>query len=477
LPAGSLPRIQHAALYCKEAEKESFQGWENAVENENWTTHPEATQLLQLGLQKLLDKSPWLRHFSDRLASETGTRLFDWVDRITIDCDAAHLHSLGFEEYSPPGEPVVFRHSKALLPFVALRESNARDLLSIKVDSVIDFANSHQLDDRTRLVGQPLAHVRRLLASSTNEVEIWVVERHGSWGWESSEATAGWGRDVVRLAENFRLRPRSFGSIEEGFRELKRVVSEAVGIVGVARAADMFFSAERQYWQARNRAAQLQKMRQDRLGLGWANHDHHTYRSGRPAFHHLTRVLEKLGMHCRERFYAGREAGWGAQVLEQPEAGVVVFADVDLAPDEVVRDFAHQPLQQRDSLGTVGLWCALHGEAILEAGMHHLECQFEFDAARDQLTESGVGSMKPFTDFPFLRQCFTVGERWPVREANIQRTLAAGWITPDQAQQFRDQGAIGSHLEILERNGGYKGFNQTGISEIILDTDPRRQPV
>jgi hypothetical protein len=30
-------------------------------------------------------------------------------------------------------------------------------------------------------------------------------------------------------------------------------------------------------------------------------------------------------------------------------------------------------------------------------------------------------------------------------------------------------------LEILERNDGYKGFNQTGINEIILETDPRRQ--
>jgi hypothetical protein len=28
-------------------------------------------------------------------------------------------------------------------------------------------------------------------------------------------------------------------------------------------------------------------------------------------------------------------------------------------------------------------------------------------------------------------------------------------------------------LEILERNDGYKGFNQTGISEIITATDPR----
>ena len=47
-------------------------------------------------------------------------------------------------------------------------------------------------------------------------------------------------------------------------------------------------------------------------------------------------------------------------------------------------------------------------------------------------------------------------------------------ITPEQAKQFREQGAIGSHLENLERNEGFKGFNQTGVSEIIAATDPRK---
>src|SRR5439155_6111677 len=94
----------------------------------------------------------------------------------------------------------------------------------------------------------------------------------------------------------------------------------------------------------------------------------------------------------------------------------------------------------------------------------------------DQLErDAGVRTMKPFTDFPFLRQAFTEGERWPVAEPRLQRALAAGYITPEQADQFRVQGAIGSHLENLERNEGFKGFNQTGVSEIIAATDPRKQ--
>ena len=48
-------------------------------------------------------------------------------------------------------------------------------------------------------------------------------------------------------------------------------------------------------------------------------------------------------------------------------------------------------------------------------------------------------------------------------------------VTTAEADRFRQSGAIGSHLEILERDEGYKGFNQAGINEIIRDTDPRRQ--
>jgi uncharacterized protein (DUF2237 family) len=190
----------------------------------------------------------------------------------------------------------------------------------------------------------------------------------------------------------------------------------------------------------------------------------------------LVAVWEKLGFHCRERFYAGREAGWGAQVMEQPYTGIITFNDVDLTPDELLGDFSHDGLSPRDKLGTVGLWCALHGDSFNQAGMHHLEAQFDFDSLKEQLErEDGVKTMKPFTNFTYLRQAFTEGERWRVDPKRIQRALDAGYITPEQAKQFAEQGAIGSHLENLERNEGFKGFNQTGVSEIISATDPRKQ--
>ena len=274
--------------------------------------------------------------------------------------------------------------------------------------------------------------------------------------------------------ESLLLRQRDFPNDLDGFVRANTLIDAAIADLGRDRTCDLFFTAERQYWQRRNRAGRVQLARQQALGLGWANHDHHTYRSSRAAFVPLIAFLEKLGFQCRERFYAGREAGWGAQVIEHPVTGVTIFADVDLSPEELAQDFSHVPLPPREELGTVGLWCALHGEAFLQAGLHHLECQFDFAATRDQLKQVGIDSMPPFTDFSYLRQAFTRGEQWQVNPARVERLRTAGQITEAQATQFVTHGAIGSHLEILQRDDGYKGFNQRGINEIISATDPRR---
>src|SRR5262249_60980370 len=108
----------------------------------------------------------------------------------------------------------------------------------------------------------------------------------------------------------------------------------------------------------------------------------------------------------------------------------VVFADVDLSPEEVSGDFARSGLPSRNSRGTIGLWCQLHGEALLQAGMHHLEAQFDFEAARAQLRRQGVMTMAPFTEFPHLRQVFSQGETWIVEPHRLgapkARALLAG---------------------------------------------------
>src|SRR5205085_7423512 len=128
----------------------------------------------------------------------------------------------------------------------------------------------------------------------------------------------------------------------DGFRHLHERIGEMVELVGRDLACHLFFEEERRYWQKRNRAGQEQKRRQDILGLGWANHDHHTFRSSREFFVDLIKALESLGFQRRERYYAGAEAGWGAQIVEQPIEGIIIFNDVDLTPDETEIDFSRK---------------------------------------------------------------------------------------------------------------------------------------
>jgi len=446
----------------------------------DWQPQPAAQAVVDEALAAFLARSRPARLLAERMTCDTGTRFVDWVDFIEQPSTPEHrrkLESAGFVRREPDpaeGDAEIHDHHDGLFPMMVL-SSTDRLQVGLEVDSVVEFLATWSISDEQPIEGDPLAAVRRAPAFPESDATLWVVERTGGRSFRPPASDAGRALEALRHLEAFRRRRRSWTHDEDGWTRAEHLVDAAVSDLGVDAAAALFFRAERDYWQRRNRAARFQKARQDELGLGWANHDHHTYRSSRKAFSRLVGLLERLGFVCRERFYAGAEAGWGAQVLEQPVCGLVVFADVDLSEPEVAGDFSHEGLEPRDFLGTVGLWVGLHGESMLQAGMHHLECQFDHVALRDQLRSAGIHSMQPFTDLPFLRQAFTEGERWEVAEERLERLLERDLITPAQASQFRMQGAIGSHLENLERHDGYKGFNQQGVSDIIGRTDPRRQ--
>jgi hypothetical protein len=446
----------------------------NLIESFKWEPQPETFQFILKLTSDFLGLCPEAAAFADRMHNETGTRLIDWIDHIRLnrgDPRADRIKTVGYREEDGKISDALFVNASGVFPPILLW--NGQMEIAIKVESVIDFLAANQI--RGEVLGSPLAVLRTCRIFSGKECAMTIVERHGTRAFESqgpvSESRAG----QLAHMERFRTRPRHFENDDAGFEAADRLIDGAIKELGPDLTCAIWFAAEREYWMRRNSAAQVQKARQDRLGLGWANHDHHTYRSSRKNFKRLISTWEKLGLRCRERFYAGREAGWGAQVMEQPVCGIITFNDVDLTPDELMGDFSHEGLPERDRLGTVGLWCGLHGDSFLQSGMHHLEAMFDFDSLSNQLAnEANVKTMKPFTDFSYLRQAFTEGERWKVDPQRIDRLLETGMITIDQAEKFRDQGAIGSHLENLERNDGFKGFNQEGVNAIITATDPRK---
>lgn len=167
----------------------------------------------------------------------------------------------------------------------------------------------------------------------------------------------------------------------------------------------------------------------------------------------------------------------GAQIMEGADSRNVVFADVDLGEEERQLDFTREELEEGSKLGTVGLWASLFGESILGAGMHHLAARFRFDDLAKDLRAEGIEMMKPFSNLPFLGQAFTTGQRWRPRPDSLAGLRSSGLISSDQESNFRTKGAIGSHLENIQRRQGFKGFNQDSVSAIMNATDPRLQMV
>ncbi len=453
----------------------------------NWKRWPETEAFVDGLIASALEGNRFAANLADRMVRETSTRFKVWVDHLVVgDSDGLTrtLEGLGYERQltAYASDTPVHGHDGGMFPRIAIAKGAGPEVreVAIRVDSVASFSRAHDLG--LALPGYPLGPYRvgRIAGEGTS---LAVVERRGYLGFDpfsgdmarmgrmSPQATRG----ALASRELWEGRRRRFDDDAEGFAATEATLADVIELAGGPDlACHLVFEVERDYWQSRNRAARVQKSRQDALGLGWANHDHHTFRGSRRFFPRLIAMFRSLGFRIRERFHAGEQAGWGAQILDHPTTGIVIFADLDLAPDEASHDFARKALPELPRPNTVGLWVALHGESILEAGMHHLEAQFDFDALRDDLkAEAGIEMMQPFSTFPFLRQAFTPGERWAVDPRRLDRALANGQITPEQHAKFATEGAIGSHLEDLERREGFKGFNQQAVGAILAAVDPR----
>lgn len=441
-----------------------------------WVCQPKAEALLTHILEECCNANPFIATLSQDLLTQTSTRLFDWLDHVVVGYSPeleAELTTTGFVSSGTTASYHVFHHPGAQLPRIIVKD-DAQPIVgaAIAVDSIANFLMVRGMGGT--IEGTFLSNFRRCCVSSEQGVSLWVVERRGSQTMEPVYTDENTIKHYLEASEKWRTRPRNLESEDEAMSHTLALAEQMIALVGKNLAAWIVLEVERDYWQSRNFAGQLQKNRQDHLGMGWANHDHHTFRSSRRHFSQLIRLFEMLGFQCRERFYAGKEAGWGAQVMEHTVSRLVLFLDVDLLPEELDVDFRHQSLPELDKLGTVGLWCALHGDSILRAGMHHLEAQFMFDALTQDLSKEGVGMMAPFSDLPYLRQAFTKGEMWPVQPKKLQKLLEKKLITKEEAEHFRAHGALGSHLENLQRREGYKGFNPKNVSSIIQQTDPRK---
>ena len=282
----------------------------NDLTDWHWERQPAAAALLADWLDEAIGRNAWLRGFGERLHAESGNRLGDLVEMWIRPDDAAtrdDLDRVGYEAQDVPADGALFHHPGGMFPRVLLTDREAVEV-GLKVESVADFAAANGLTPGFH--GRPGELLRYAAAAKENGVSVYAIERRGTLVADCDRLDSPSLVDQAEVLERFRARERNSADEAAGFNTLSTLVEDAVSRVGRDVACALFFAAERDFWCRRNAAARWQLARQERLGIGWANHDHHTYRSSRRHFHRLVALFELLGFHCRERFYPGPEAGW-----------------------------------------------------------------------------------------------------------------------------------------------------------------------
>jgi hypothetical protein len=432
----------------------------------DWSPQPAPEAALRRWLDEALTLNRAAAQWRTRLLAETGVRFRDLVDHVTFagEDSRVNLEAEGWRQ----AEPGVWRNAAGLFP---PHVRGAEDAIWLRVESADAFLAANGL--AAPVEGAQFEPLRRAIAFPGEGVAVGIVERSGGAGFAPEPVEACEIRAARIHLQCFRARRREFDTVDQGLDHAERLVHAAVGEIGPHRACDLWLKAEREYWMRRCPPGARQKARQDALGIGWANIDHHTYDGSRQYFRRTIGILETLGYELREMLYAGDLAGWGSQVLEQPVIGSTIFADVDLAPHELEIDFAHAELPPLDRHRRAGILSVLHGESILEGGLNHVAALYDQAALRAQLAREGIGMMKPFSSFPFLYQELTEGIPAPVDPARIDRLERAGHLTAAEAEDIRLNGYIATHLENIERNDGYKGFNKPGIDGVLRALDPR----
>jgi len=430
-----------------------------------WERQPGAAAALSAWLADACMRSPALSALHGRLLEAAGVRLRDIIDHIDTS-DTAEL-----ERFSAAGWSVmadgVWKNMSGLFPAVVAR---GPDTVWLRVEAVEDFLATNDIN--ATIEGDRHGPFRRAIIAD-DAVRVGVLERNGHPGYELPAVSPTAIRSARLHLQAFKARRRQFDTVEQGLIHTEGLVDAAVADIGPNWACDLWLKAERDFWMARCPSGRVQKARQDAIGIGWCNIDHHTYDGSRAHYRHSIRIFEKLGYERREMLYAGELAGWGSQVLEQPVIGSTIFADVDLAPHELTVDFAHEVLPELPKHRRAGLLTELLGESILEAGLNHVAALYDHVLLHGQLEQRNISMMAPFTDWPHLYQALTEGDWCAVDPARVDRLEAGGHIGADEAERLRLEGSIVTHLENIERNDGYKGFNREGIDSVLRKLDPR----
>ncbi|MGE3953885.1 MAG: hypothetical protein AB7F31_01625 [Parachlamydiales bacterium] len=345
----------------------------------------DAKGLIERHLEAYTEANGALAKLERRLKEETDTALIDWVDHL---CLADHgrlspeLERAGYRKVgSDPHYDLLQRQG---LPSVLVYDADHFHMrgAAVRADSVADYLMVRGIS--SAIEGAPLGNYRRVSVASEGGVALWVVERRGPFTLELSARRTGGPERGMRARELCRSRPRVWQDGAAALKQARGRIEQMIELVGQSVAASLFLETERDYWQHRSAPGMLQKVRQDGLGLGWANRRRHIFYTSEGLRAKTAELFELLG------FEGGIHKDNGEQI-------------------EVVSGKGAER------------WCLLHGDSLLRAGLYALEVAMAAEPERSQA-------------------------HWPVGEEQLAELVSKGVLTEEEATQIREEGAPGSLL-------------------------------
>jgi hypothetical protein len=161
-------------------------------------------------------------------------------------------------------------------------------------------------------------------------------------------------------------------------------------------------------------------------------------------------LLESLGYSLAEALrWPG---GVGAHVfVNASQAMHPILVEVDIEPFERLVSPPWQPLSPPTWRRRVGLWCALHGESLLEGGVCRLAAHYAIDALRLRLQRATVGPLGLVQVESGLAQFCAAGSRRPVNPSKVDLLEKEGFLSEEGAERIRLGGLVAAHLQCIER--------------------------
>lgn len=154
----------------------SSHNWNAAFQ---WHCCPEAEDFCLRILEESCQLNTFLATLQKDLFEKTSTRLFDWVDHLSLNYSHVYEDKLlecGFIQESAAFNYRVYIHPGAQLPRIVMHDQLQKHMgVAVSLGSIADFLMIHGIP--ARIEGTPFSRYRRCSISTENDVTCWVVER------------------------------------------------------------------------------------------------------------------------------------------------------------------------------------------------------------------------------------------------------------------------------------------------------------